>query len=91
MSGPVFFMHYKYSAVLNTVFITMTFGVGIPELFVISAVSILNLYVLETFMLHYVYKSPPAYDEKLNKSALRILSFAPLFLVAFGYWMLSNR
>lgn len=91
MSGPQFFMHYKYSTVLNTIFITMTFGAGIPELFFIASVTILNLYLLEVFLLHYIYKCPPAYDEKLNKSALRILSFAPLNLLAFGYWMLSNK
>jgi hypothetical protein len=69
----------------------MTFGAGIPELFFIASVTILNLYLLEVFLLHYIYKCPPAYDEKLNKSALRILSFAPLNLLAFGYWMLSNK
>lgn len=91
MSGPQFFMHYKYSTVLNTIFITMTFGTGIPSLFFVASVTIINLYLLEVFLLHYIYKSPPAYDEKLNNSALRILSFAPLFLLAFGYWMLSNK
>jgi hypothetical protein len=31
------------------------------------------------------------YDEKLNKNALSILTYAPLLFLSFGYWMLSNK
>lgn len=84
-------MHYKYSAMLNITFITMMFGAGMPYLFPIAAFSFLCLYIVENYMLYYVYKEPPAYDDKLNNEVLRKLSLGPLFLVAFGYWMLSNK
>ncbi len=67
----MYFMHYKYSSIMNIIFITFTFGAGLPLLFPIAAVSLLVIYSLEMFMLHYVYKQPPAYDEKLNKSVLK--------------------
>jgi hypothetical protein len=76
---------------LNIVFITMMFGAGMPILFPIAAFSFFSLYVVENYMLYYVYKEPPAYDEKLNLKVLQKLSYGPLFLVGFGYWMLSNR
>ena len=84
-------MHYKYSAMLNITFITMMFGAGMPILFPIASFSFFSLYIVENYMLYYVYKEPPAYDEKLNVEVLRKLAFGPLFLVAFGYWMLSNK
>ena len=69
----------------------MMFGAGLPVLFPIAAAAFLVLYTVENFLLYYVYKQPPAYDEKLNNAVLARLSYAPLFILAFGYWMLSNH
>ena len=69
----------------------MMFGPGCPQLFPVAAISFLVLYSVENFMLYYVYKKPPDYDERLNDSILKNLTKAPLFLFAFGYWMLSNK
>ena len=90
-AGPQYFMHYKYSSVMNIVFITMMFGAGLPILFPIAAASLTTLFCLEKYMIYYVYKQPPAYDEKLNNSVLTNLSYAPLFLLGFGYWILTNQ
>ena len=90
-SGPIFFIHYKYSAILNIVFVTMMYGMGIPVLFPIAAVSLFVLYCVEKYMIYYVYREPPMYDEKLNTNALSILTWAPLLFLSFGYWMLSSN
>ena len=90
-AGPQYFMHFKYSAILNISFMTMMFGAGLPILFPIAAASFGVLYCLENYMLYYVFKQPPAYDEKLNDSVLENLSWAPLFTLGFGYWMLTNQ
>jgi hypothetical protein len=89
-SGPTYFMHYKYSSIMNITFLTMVFGPGMPILFPVAAASLLVLYCLENYMLYYVYKAPPAYDEVLNNYVLGMLTKAPLFLLAFGYWMYTN-
>ena len=52
--GPVYQMHYKYSNMQNIVFITMTFGVGMPVLFPMAAISFAAIYVHENYMLYYV-------------------------------------
>jgi len=90
-SGPVYFLHFKYSSILNITFIAMMFGAGMPVLFPVAAASLITLYFLEKFMLYYVYQAPPAYDEKLNNAVLGLLSYAPLFLLSFGFWILSNK
>lgn len=35
-SGPVYLIHYKYSAILNITFVTMMYGLGLPVLFPIA-------------------------------------------------------
>ena len=89
-SGPKYLLHYRYSTMLNVVFITMMFGAGMPILFPIAAVSLTCFLNLEKFMLYYVFQQPPAYDERLNNAVLHILDKGPVFLLAFGYWLLTN-
>ena len=84
-SGPQFFIHYKYSSIMNITFITMMFGPGMPTLFLYAALSLLVMYLLENYMLYYVYKIPPAYDEKLNNHVLQKLAWAPEILLEFSY------
>ena len=90
-SGPIYMMHFKYSALLNIVFVTMTYGYGIPILFPIAAASITILYLVEKTMLYYGYRLPPMYDERLSQSVINTLYYAPLFFLGFGYWMASNK
>lgn len=69
-AGPVFYMHYKYSMILNIIFVTFTFGAGMPILFPIATLTFLTLYILEKGMLYYGYREPPVYDEVLNEAVL---------------------
>lgn len=68
----------------------MIYGAGMPVLFPIAALSLFCLFLVEKYCIYYIYKAPPAYDEKLNNKALKVLSFAPLFLLSFGFWILTN-
>jgi len=89
--GPVYFMHFKYSSILTTVYITFLYGFGMPILFPIALVSFLVLYIVEKLYLFYGYVMPPMYDERLSNDVLSKLQFAPLLYVCFGYWMASNE
>lgn len=84
-------MDVKYASMLNVVFITLTFGIAIPILFPYAAIFFISTYLIETFNLHYSYKKPPSYDDKLTKAVLETLMFAPLFFFGFGYWFLSSK
>jgi hypothetical protein len=90
-SGPVYFIHYKYSSILNITFVTFMYGLGIPILFPIAVLSFLVLYLVEKTMLYYSYRQPPMYDDKLNKSVLTKMTYAPLLFLIFGYWMFSSK
>jgi hypothetical protein len=89
-SGPEYFLHTKYSYVLNIVFITFMFGAGMPILFPIACLSFCIFYILERITLAYSCQAPPMFDEKLNSSAIKFILFAPFLFLTFGFWMISN-
>lgn len=84
-------MHYKYSSMMNIIFITFMYGAGLPKLFPLAFAAFVVFFALEKYMMYYVYQSPPAYDELLNEAVLNKLAYAPLFLLGFGYWILTNN
>jgi len=90
-SGAEYVIHFKYSGVLNIVYITMMYGMGMPILFVLAAFNFFNQWVCERIIVAYQMKLPPALDDKLTVNCIRMLSFAPLLLLFNGYWMLGNR
>jgi len=89
-SGPIYYMHYKYSSIMTTTFITFIYGFGMPILFPIAGLSFLVLYLVEKLLLFYGYRLPPMYDERLSQDVLNKLQFAPVLYLVFGYWMASN-
>jgi len=90
-AGPVYFLHYKYSGALNICFVTMMYGFGMPILFPIACCAFIVMCFVEKTMLFYSYRLPPMYDERLSKTVLKMLAWAPAFGLLFGYWMISNR
>lgn len=90
-SGEEYYLHYKYSSILNITFVTFMYGAGIPILFPVAFVSLLVLFVVEKTCLFYVYKQPPMYDEKLNNSVVYTLTYVPYFFLGSAFWMISNK
>lgn len=55
-AGPKYSIHYKYSSIMNIVFITMMFGAGLPILFPLASVSLISMYLIEKFEIYYVFQ-----------------------------------
>lgn len=90
-SGPAYLIHYKYSSLINIVFITFMFGAGLPILFPIAYASFFVFYVVERLLVAYSYREPPLFDQTLNREALQLIKFAPLIYCAITFWMFGNR
>jgi len=90
-SGPEYMIHFKYSGVLNVCFVSMMYGLGMPILFPIAALTYFNLFVLERLLVAYFCQLPPTLDDKLTKSALGIARWGAVLHLFVGYWMLSNK
>lgn len=89
--GPDYLVHFKYSEMLNILFVSMLYGLGMPLLFPISGLALFMAYVCERISLAYITRQPPAMDDSLTKTALSMARFAPLLMLINGYWMLSNQ
>ena len=90
-SGQDYVIHFKYSNILNIIYVTMLYGIGMPILFPIAAFNFVNQYICERFILAYEMKQPPCLDDRLTKNALGKLKWAPLLMLLNAYWMLGNR
>lgn len=60
--GGIYYMHFKYSAIMNICFVTLMYGFGMPVLYPVAVVSLVILYISEKLLLYYSYRQPPAYD-----------------------------
>ena len=69
----------------------MMYGLGLPILFPIAAISYFIFWVVERYQVAYSYPMPPALDDRLTKNAVSLLQYSPLLLLANGYWMISNK
>lgn len=83
-------MHVKYSALMNSLFVCFMYGLAIPLLFPISLLGLFVLYVAEKYSITYFFRKPPMFDEKMNTNAITTLQWAPVYMMFFGYWCLSN-
>ena len=90
-SGADYVIHFKYSGVLNIVYITMMYGIGMPILFVLAAFNFFNQWVCERIIVAYQMRLPPALDDKLTVNCIGMLKLAPILLLFNGYWMITNR
>ena len=69
-AGPTYGIFYKYSYIMNIIFITFMFGAGIPILFPIALVSFIVCYVMERLMVAYSYRIHTMFDQTMNERAL---------------------
>ena len=46
-AGPEAELHFKYSAIMNSIFISFAYGLIVPILFPITLFSLVNLYITE--------------------------------------------
>jgi hypothetical protein len=86
-----YIIHFKYSSMLNSVYVSMMYGIALPILFPITALTLFNLWFCERIVVSYYAKLPPALDDTLTTNALGVLRWAPLLLLMNSYWMLSNK
>jgi hypothetical protein len=61
-SGAEYVVHFRYSSLLNTAYIAMLYGLGMPILFPIAALRYFNSYLCERIFVAYFAKQPPSLD-----------------------------
>jgi hypothetical protein len=56
---PDYILHTKYATLLNTIFVTLMYGFGMPILFPIGALALINQYICERIIVAYFMRLPP--------------------------------
>ena len=64
----------------------MMLGPALPILFPIALLTFVTLYFSEVYMLIYIDRMPPNYDETLNREVLEWLKSASMVLIVFSFW-----
>ena len=90
-SGPEYIIHFKYSILLNTTYVTMLYGLGLPILFPVAAFSYFIFWATERYQMAFTYQMPPALDDSLTKNFIQLLSYSPILFIFNGLWMVSNQ
>ena len=83
--------HIRYAYIFNSIFVCFTYGLALPLLFPITLLAMINMYISERYLFAYYYRKPPLYGPAMHNGALKILYYAPYFMIFFGYWQLGNR
>ena len=90
-AGPNVMMYKGYAILMNTSLVTFTFGLGLPILFPISLLALVNHYICEKISFAYIYRKPPMYGNQINDGCLNVLKFAPILMMSMQYLAFSNQ
>lgn len=63
-------MHFKYSGMMNVLFVTFMYGLAIPLLFPIALLAFSIQYFCEKLTITYFFRKPPMFDEKMNTGSI---------------------
>ena len=88
--GPELMFEYRYSTMLNSVYISLMFGSGMPLLYLFGFVSFFLTYWVDKFAFLRIYQTPPRYNKDLMKASRESLYVAIFIHFIFGFWMYSN-
>jgi hypothetical protein len=69
-SGPSYIVYVKYSSILNVVYVTMMYGIGMPILFPIAVATLGIHWIHERYHMAYTYQLPPSLDDKLTLNTI---------------------
>ena len=88
--GPELLLEYRYSTMMNTIFITLMYGAGMPVLYVFASVSLFLTYWVDKITFLRIYQTPPRYDIHLQKTTREWTNLSVILHFLVGFWMYSN-
>lgn len=90
-SGAEYMIHFKYSDALNVTFVSLMYCLSMPILLITAAITLRLQLTSEMISIAWVARLPPAMDNSLNNNALMMITFAPIFMLMNGFWMVDSK
>jgi len=84
--GMDFDLSTRYGEVMNVLFVTMTFGAGMPLLVPLAAFAFTLAYKVDMFDFTRASKVPPWYSTTLGEGAAEVLAYAAVGHLLFAVW-----
>ena len=88
--GPKFRLSSRIPQMLVPIFATMTYGAGMPILYLICCLTFGVFFWVEKFLLLRYYRLPPRFGPELLNWAANMMFYAILWHIVFAVWMLST-
>ncbi|KAL4463408.1 hypothetical protein ABPG72_017129 [Tetrahymena utriculariae] len=88
--GDEFNLIARYTSFMNVVFVCLFYSSGQPLLLPCAAVSLTSQYWVFKYMLLRWHKKPPAYDQLLNTSMLKLIPWSLLLHLGIGIYMYGS-
>ena len=89
--GPEFVFDYRLGQIVAFTWVSFMYNIGMPILFLISAINFFMMYWIDKWLLLRFHKTPRNYDERTIKFSLKYMKLAFLFHAVIGYLMISNK
>lgn len=90
-TGPEFLIDVRLAQIIVFTWVTFMFSVGMPVLFLVSAVNFFVMYWIDKWLVLRFYKTPRNLNEDTIKYTLANMKQAVIFHVIIGFMMLSNK
>jgi hypothetical protein len=84
-------VHFRYSDTLNILYTTMFYGLGVPTLFPIAAVTMFNQWLAERIILAYLVRQPPAMNDRLSRLAIKLAKRGPIVALFPMFYMVYSK
>lgn len=81
---------FRYSQVLNQVYVTMMYSAGIPLLYPVSMISFFMTYWVDKYLFIRYYKNPPQYTMAMAERTVSLMRYSLAIHFIIGFLMLSN-
>jgi hypothetical protein len=88
--GPHFRFAVRWAEVLNTTFVVLMYGPGMPVLYLVAAATLAAGYWADKFFFTRYCRTPPHYDEQLGKSATKLIPWGLGLHLIMAIWMFGN-
>jgi hypothetical protein len=89
-SSDVYPIEERYAIIVSIFWILMIFGCVIPLLYIVVAISILLLVIIDKVLLFKFFKTPINFDESLHKKIMKTLYLALLLHLVTTAFLLSE-
>lgn len=89
-TGPVILLADRYSVIIASTMVIMMYGLTMPFLYIAGALIFTSYYWSDKILFTHYWRSPPRYTTELARRSLKILEFATILHLVFGFFMISN-